>query len=70
MENCKDEIEFFNSMIDSSLKERLQSFIDKPFNVLEYTDAIDMLLKAKEEGHKFDNENIFWGMDLQSEHER
>ena len=57
MENCKDEIEFFNSMIDSSLKERLQSFIDKPFNVLE-------------EGHKFDNENIFWGMDLQSEHER
>ena len=70
MENCKDEIEFFNSMIDSSLNERLQSFIDKPFNVLEYTDAIDMLLKAKEEGHKFDNENIFWGMDLQSEHER
>ncbi len=70
MENCKDEIEFFNSMIDSSLKERLQSFIDKPFNVLEYTDAIDMLIKAKEEGHKFDNENIFWGMDLQSEHER
>ena len=29
-----------------------------------------VLLKAKEEGHKFDNENIFWGMDLQSEHER
>ena len=34
------------------------------------TEAIEELKKAQEKGHKFDNNKIFWGMDLQSEHER
>jgi asparaginyl-tRNA synthetase len=35
-----------------------------------YTEGINKLLTAKEKGHKFENNNIGWGMDLQSEHER
>ena len=35
-----------------------------------YTEGINKLLVAKEKGHKFENNNIGWGMDLQSEHER
>lgn len=70
MENCPDEIDFFNERIDTTLKQRLAEFVSKPFNVLDYTKAIDMLLDAVKEGHNFDNKNIFWGMDLQSEHER
>ncbi len=70
MSNCLDEIDFFNERIDKSLKQRLNDFVNKPFTVVEYKDAINILLKAKEEGHKFNNENIYFGLDLESEHER
>ena len=68
--NCKDELEFFNQRIDKTLIQRLDDFVSKPFTKLEYTDAIEILKKAKADGHKFVNDNIEWGMDLQSEHER
>ena len=35
-----------------------------------YTEAIDKLLEAVKAGHDFEDKNIYWGMDLQSEHER
>ena len=35
-----------------------------------YTEGVELLKKAVKEGHKFENNNIEWGMDLQSEHER
>ena len=35
-----------------------------------YTEAIDLLMKAKAENHPFENTNIYWGMDLNTEHER
>jgi asparaginyl-tRNA synthetase len=70
MANCPDEIEFFNSFIDTGLKKRLEDFVTKPFTTVEYSEAINLLLKAKAEGHKFANDNIFWGLDLESEHER
>jgi asparaginyl-tRNA synthetase len=70
MANCPDEIDFFNKFIDPSLKKRLTDFVEKPFTTVEYTDAINILLKAKAEGHQFKNDNIYWGLDLESEHER
>lgn len=69
-EKCPDEMNFFNTMIDKGLLDRLNHVLNSDFKRLPYTEAIDMLLKAKEEGHKFENNDIFWGMDLQSEHER
>jgi asparaginyl-tRNA synthetase len=35
-----------------------------------YTEGIELLKQAVKDGVKFENPNIEWGMDLQSEHER
>ena len=70
LNNCPDEIEFFNSFIDKSLKERLTHVLNSEFKRMTYTEAIEELQKAVKGGHKFENPNIYWGMDLQSEHER
>ena len=70
LHECKDEMEFFNNFIDKGLKDRLHAVLHSDFKRMTYTQAIDELLKAKANGHKFDNDHIEWGMDLQSEHER
>ena len=70
LHECKDEMEFFNNFIDKTLKERLEHVLNSDFKRLTYTEAIEKLQKAIKGGHKFDNNNIYWGMDLQSEHER
>lgn len=70
LENCKDEMNFFDQFIEKGVKDKLNSVISSSFKRLEYTEAIELLKKAVEGGHKFENNDIFWGMDLQSEHER
>ncbi len=70
LHECKDEIEFFNNFIDKGLKDRLHEVLHSDFKRMTYTQAIEELQKAVKNGHKFDNNNIEWGMDLQSEHER
>jgi asparaginyl-tRNA synthetase len=66
LENCMDDLEFLNKMYDNELIERLKSVIEKPFERLTYTDAIEILMKS---GEKFEFP-VDWGLDLQSEHER
>ena len=70
LHECPDEMEFFNNFIDKTLKDRLHHVLHSEFKRLTYTEAIEELKKAQQNGHKFENNNIFWGMDLQSEHER
>ena len=70
IENAPEEMNFFNTMIDKTLLERLNHVLNSPFKKLEYTEAINILLEAKENGVKFENPNIYWGKDLESEHER
>lgn len=70
MTACPAEMEFFNTMIDKTLLERLNHVLNSEFKRMPYTEAIEILKKAVAEGHKFDNPKIEWGMDLQSEHER
>ncbi len=70
MTACPDEMAFFNSMIDKTLIERLTHVVNSEFKKMKYTEGIEILKKAVENGHKFENNNIEWGMDLQSEHER
>ena len=67
---CPAEMEFFNTMIDKTLIERLDHVLNSEFKRMPYTEAIEILKKAVADGHKFDNNKIEWGMDLQSEHER
>ena len=66
-ETCKDELEFLNKFVDTGLLERLKNVSENDFVRLPYTEAIGIL---KEHADEFDDKNIFWGKDLQSEHER
>ena len=70
MAACPAEMEFFNNMIDNTLLERLNHVLNSEFKKMTYTEGIEILKKAVENGHEFENKDIFWGMDLQSEHER
>lgn len=66
LENNMDDIQFLNDMFDKELIERLNFVVQNDFVRLDYTDAIDILLKS---GKKFEYK-VEWGVDLQSEHER
>ena len=66
MEQCPEEIEFFNKFIEKGLIDKLNNVLNNDFARLTYTEAIDILLKS---GKKFDYP-VEWGIDLQSEHER
>ena len=69
-ENCPAEMQFFNNMIDKGLLERLDTVMNSSFAKLTYSEGIEILKKAVENGVQFENKKIEWGMDLQSEHER
>ena len=66
LENNMDDLQFLNDMFDKELIERMKFVVGNNFIRLGYTEAIDILLKAKK---KFDFP-VSWGIDLQSEHER
>ena len=69
LDNCKDDLEFLNKMIDKTLLQRLQSVLDGSFVRLPYTEGIKILEEAVANGHQFEFP-VSWGMDLASEHER
>lgn len=66
LENCKDEMAFFNERIDESLIERLTKVKNAKFARITYTDAIKKLEEADVEFEY----PVKWGIDLQTEHER
>ena len=70
LENCKDDLEFLNKMIDKTLLDTLNSVVNEDFVRLPYTEGIKILEQAVKDGHKFENPVTGWGMDLNSEHER
>jgi asparaginyl-tRNA synthetase len=65
-DNAPDELEFLNKFVDTTLTERLSAVRNAAFERLTYTAAVGILEKAEE---KFEFP-VFWGCDLQSEHER
>ena len=66
MENAPEEMEFFNKFVDKGLIERLNHVVNSDFGRITYTDAIKELEKHNDQ---FDYK-VFWGCDLQTEHER
>lgn len=70
LENCKDDLEFLNKMIDKELIARLEGVLKETFVRLTYTEGFDILKKAQNNGVKFEFPVSEWGMDLSSEHER
>ena len=69
LENCIDDIRFLNDKYDDGLIERLRSVIGTEFVRLEYTEGIRILEEAAKNGVQFEYP-VYWGVDLQSEHER
>ncbi|MEM1188872.1 MAG: asparagine--tRNA ligase [Pseudomonadota bacterium] len=66
LNECEDDMAFFNQRIDKTVFERLNSMVEHSFERMEYSDAID-ILRASGENFEFPVE---WGVDLASEHER
>ena len=66
LNECADELKFCNDFYDKGLLERLNSVANSDFARCSYTKAIELL---KESGNAFEYP-VFWGCDLQTEHER
>ena len=66
LENAPEEMNFFNSFIDKGLLDRLNHVLNSEFAHVTYTEAVEILEKNND---KFDYK-VFWGCDLQTEHER
>ena len=66
LENCYEDMEFFNQWYDKTAISTLEAIIASDFERLTYSEAVDILIKANQE-FEFPVE---WGLDLQSEHER
>ena len=66
LENCMDDLNFLCEMYDKELIDRLRFVVDNDFVRLPYTEGIKILEAS---GEKFEFP-IYWGADLQSEHER
>ena len=69
LDNCKDDLEFLNKMVDKGLIERLEGVLKEEFIRLPYTEGIRILQEARQNGRKFEFP-CEWGDDLASEHER
>ena len=66
MKTCPQELEFFNNFVDTGLAERLEKLVNSNYKKVTYTEAVEILEKNKD---KFQYP-VYWGCDLQTEHER
>ncbi|MEG2688334.1 MAG: amino acid--tRNA ligase-related protein, partial [Clostridia bacterium] len=66
LDECSDEIDFFEKSFEKGLREKLEKVVSSDFQVLDYGDAIKLLQDSKVDfGYP-----VEWGLDLQTEHER
>jgi len=66
LQDCPEDIDFFQQRIDDTVLATLQSITAKPFKRLSYTEAVELLQQS---GESFEYP-VSWGADLQAEHER
>ena len=66
LEQCPQEMQFFNDFYDKTLLDRLKGIVESDFEKVTYTQAVEILEKVKD---KFEFP-VYWGCDLQTEHER
>ena len=69
LEDCREDLEFFDSHIEKGIIETLNSVVASKFAHMTYTDAIKELEKAADQKASFEFKP-YWGCDLQSEHEK
>ena len=66
LDNCSEQIAFCDSFVEKGLLEKLNHVANSKFARIDYTDAIKIL---EESGKQFEYP-VYWGCDLQTEHER
>ncbi|MCF6265303.1 MAG: asparagine--tRNA ligase [Desulfuromusa sp.] len=66
LENCQEDLAFFNQRIEKGLLDKLEALAKAEFQTISYTEAVEQLQKS---GQSFEF-RVEWGEDLQSEHER
>jgi asparaginyl-tRNA synthetase len=66
LDNCREDLEFLNNMIDKALLERLKFVVDNEFVRITYTEAVSILTSSSKKWEY----PVGWGRDLQAEHER
>ncbi len=66
LETCHEDMLLFDNYIEKGLIDKLTSVLESSFGHITYSEAIEVLLKAKK---KFEFP-VSWGIDMQSEHER
>ena len=66
LDNCREDMEFFNKWHDDTTIATLESIADSQFERITYTEAVGLLQRS---GENFEYP-VAWGTDLQSEHER
>ena len=66
LDNCREDLDFLNNMIDKALLDRLKFVLENEFVRITYTEAVAILTVS---GKKWEYE-VGWGLDLQAEHER
>lgn len=66
LEHCPEEMRFFNDFYDKGLLDRLNKLVKSDFVHVTYTEAVELLEKHKDQFEY----PVFWGCDLQTEHER
>ena len=66
LEHCKEDMAFFNKFVSKGVIDKLESVVKSSFGKITYTEAVNVLLEAKQD-FEFP---VQWGIDLQAEHER
>ena len=67
---CQSEIDYFSKEVDNEVINRIEYLLKNDFKKLSYKEGIEILANAVANGHQFEDNNIYFGMDLGSEHER
>ncbi|WP_426461544.1 asparagine--tRNA ligase [Mycoplasma hafezii] len=67
MAKHKDELAYLDAYTNNGLIDRLNHFVNTPLKIVDYQEAIDQLAAVKE---NFENQDIKFGLDLGSEHEK
>lgn len=67
---CENEIAYLAKYTETDIIKKLEPLLHSKFKRLSYNDAIEILKQAQEDGYQFENKDIKFGLDLDSEHER
>ncbi|WP_026389569.1 asparagine--tRNA ligase [[Acholeplasma] multilocale] len=70
MEKNMNELKFLEANLEEGLIEKISGIVNSQFKVNTYEEVLEILQKAIDNGHKFEDNNIFFGLDLGTEHER